>query len=264
MSNSIFYFTGTGNSLKIAKDIAERSNITDCNIVSIGKNISNVQSLNPKNIVGIIFPVYYCGLPKIINDFLEKINLSDASYIFIVALYGATGGNGGCIHQAKNILSQRGIKLNAGFYIKSVDNFILWTWDVPPVEKHEMIHKIAENKVIKIIEYISNKVSYFDKSFMEYIGPIIFGYKKFIKNVNYSDKLFFTNSQCNSCGICVKVCPTYNIELNNSRPEWKSVSCQRCLACLHLCPKKSIEYGKVTEKRSRYKNPFIRIEELYN
>ena len=264
MANTIFYFTGTGNSLKTAKDIAKKTNTPDCNIVSIAKNISNIQTLNPQNVVGIIFPVYYCGIPKIVNEFLEKIDLSNACYLFIVALYGSTNGNGGCIHQAKNILSKRGIKLNAGFYIKSVDNFILWTWDVPPVEKHEKIHKTTESKILKITEYITNNVNHFDKSFMEYIGPVIFGYKKFVKNVNYSDKLFYTNSGCNSCGICAKICPTYNIKFNNDKPKWKSLSCQRCLACLHLCPKKSIEYGKVTKKRSRYKNPFIKIEELYN
>ena len=254
----LFYFTGTGNSLKIAKDIAEISNSSNYDIISIAKNISNVHSFIPKNIVGFIFPVYYCGIPKIVNEFMKCIDLSNASYVFIIALYGATGGNGGCIHQAKNILLKRGIKLNAGFYAKTVDNFILWTWDIPSVEKQQKIQKITENKVSKIAKYIHIKKNYFDKSFMEYIGPIIFGYKKFVKNVNHSDKLFFSDLNCNSCGLCLKVCPTYNIKINNGKPEWKSVSCQKCLACLHLCPKKSIEYGKVTKKRNRYKNPFIK------
>ena len=261
MSNTIFYFTGTGNSLKIAKDIAEASN---SKIISIAKNVSNIHSFTPINTVGFIFPVYYCGIPKIVMDFMEKKDLSNISYVYVVALYGSTGGNAGCIHQARNILFKKGVKLNAGFYIKTVDNFILWTWDVPSPEKQEKIHKFTENKITEIVKHISEKINYFDKSLTEYIGPVIFGYKKFIRNVNYSDKLFFTNIQCNSCGICAKVCPTYNIIINNGKPEWKSLSCQRCLACLHLCPKKSIDYGKVTTKRSRYKNPFIKIEELYN
>jgi ferredoxin/flavodoxin len=260
----MFYFTGTGNSLKVAKDIIETSNIPDFNIVSIAKNISNVKNIVPEGIVGFVFPVYYCGIPKIVREFLKNIDLTNASYIFIVAGFGASGGNGGCIHQAKNILLQNNIRLNAGFYIKTIDNFILWTWDVPSIEKHDMINKLTNNKVKIISEYISKKTKHFDKTFMEYIGPVIFGYNNFIKNVNVSDKLFFIDNNCNSCGICAKICPTYNIKLNNGKPEWKSGNCQKCLACLHLCHKKSIEYGKKTCKRSRYKNQYIKIEELYN
>jgi ferredoxin len=264
MSNSIFYFTGTGNSLKIAKDLSAELKTSDDNIISIAKNASNVQSFNPNGNVGFIFPVYYCGIPKIVNDFMENINLSNASYIYVIALYGATGGNGGCLHQAKNIISKKDKKLNAGFYVKTVDNFILWTWDVPSIDKQNKIHKLAEENIKKLALLISENINHYDKSFMEYIGPVLFGYKKFIKNVNISDKLFYINSNCNSCGLCLKICPTHNIKLNKGKPEWKSESCEMCLSCLHLCPKKAIEYGKITKRRNRYKNPYIKIEEFYN
>jgi ferredoxin/flavodoxin len=264
MANTMFYFTGTGNSLKVAKDIIEISNIPDFNIVSIAKNISNVKNIKPEGIVGFVFPVYYYGIPKIVSEFLENIDLKNASYIFVVAGYGASGGNGGCLHQAKNIFLKNNIRLNAGFYIKTIDNFILWIWDVPSIEKHNMINKLTNKKVKIISEHISKETEYFDKSFMEYIGPVLFGYKNFIKIVIISDKSFFSDSNCNSCGICAKVCPTDNIKLNNGRPEWKSENCQKCLACLHLCSKKSIEYGNKTRKRSRYKNQYIKIEELFN
>jgi len=36
------------------------------------------------------------------------------------------------------------------------------------------------------------------------------------------------------------------------------------LACFHLCPNKTINYGKVTFKRQRYKNPYNKMEEYYN
>jgi ferredoxin/flavodoxin len=264
MDNIIFYFTGTGNSLKIAKDIIDKTGMPDWNNVSIAKSISDVQSYSPKGIVGFVFPVYYCGIPQIVCDFIKKIDLSNTLYTFVVATYGATGGNGGCLHQAKNIFLQKNIRLNAGFYIKTVDNFILWTWDVPSKAKQQKVHKLTDIKVQKITKCITKKDEYFDESFTEYIGPKIFGYKNFISNVNVSDKLFFIGSECNSCGICAKVCPTYNIKLSNDKPEWKSEYCQRCLACLHLCPQKTINYGKNTKKRSRYKNPLIKIEELFN
>jgi len=94
MENTIFYFTGTGNSLKIAKDIGNK--ISNCSIISIPKNNFNVNMSKPTGIVGFVFPVFYCGFPKIVAEFMNKIDLSNTSYVFIVAVYGVTGGNGGC------------------------------------------------------------------------------------------------------------------------------------------------------------------------
>jgi len=263
MENSIFYFTGTGNSLKIAKDMGNK--LSNCNIVSIAKNYSNVNVLEPKGIVGFVFPVFYCGLPKIVDEFINKINLSNASYVFVIAVYGATGGNGGCSQQSKSIFSDKNIKLNSFFYIKSVDNFNVWTLkgDIPSLKKQKEIHENVTNSVNIISEIILNKKKHFDKSFIEYIGPIIYGYKHFIKTVKERDKYFTVGNNCNSCGLCVKICPTKNIQMEE-KPKWLNENCQFCLGCLHLCPKKAINYKKVTLKRNRYRNPFIELEEFNN
>jgi hypothetical protein len=86
--------------------------------------------------------------------------------------------------------SNKNIKLNSAFYIKSDDNFVIWTWDVPSIKKQALIHNAVERKVENISKIILNKANYFDKSFVEYIGPIIFRYKKFIKTVSSMDKAF--------------------------------------------------------------------------
>jgi len=260
MENTIYYFTGTGNSLKIAKDLSEK--LDNCNVVSIAKNISKVNTFNPKDIVGFIFPVFYCGMPKIVKDFMENINLSNTSYVFIIAVYGANLGNAGCINQGKDILKKKNIKLNSAFYVKSVDNFVIWTWDVPSIEKQNIIHKMIDKKIENIYEIIQNKKDYINKSITEYIGPVIFRYKNFLKTVNNMDNAFAVGNNCNSCGICAKICPVKNIKINE-KLEWLN-NCQFCLACFHLCPNKTINYGKVTFKRQRYKNPYNKMEDYYN
>jgi len=261
METSIFYFTGTGNSLKIAKDIG--NNLNNSTVISIAKNISNVNRLNPKGTVGFVFPVFYCGIPQIVDKFLKEINLADVSYTFIAAVYGATAGNGGCIHQVKNIFKEKQIELNSAFYVKSVDNFIVWTWDVPPTEKHDKLHKDACKRADFISKIVLNKTSYYDKSLVEYIGPVLFRHKNFLKTVNNKDKKFSAGNNCNRCGLCVKVCPVKNIEIDKT-VKWLHQNCQFCLGCLHLCPNKSINYGKVTLKRQRYRNPYIKMEEYFS
>ena len=260
MKNTIFYFTGTGNSLQVAKLIA--ANLQDYKIVSISKNIKSINTLQTEGRVGFIFPVYYCGLPQIVREFLSNITLANADYIYMIATYGKTGGNGGCLSQAQKILQQKGTKFNASFYVKTVDNFILWPWDIPAKEKHSVIYTKVKKKVSKITHVICNEQSYLDKSIMEYIGPIIFRYNHFVENVTTNDKSFFATSDCVGCGLCEKVCPTQNLVINENRPTWKSEKCQGCLSCLHLCPKEAIEYGNATKKKTRYKNSDISIHEL--
>ena len=260
MANTIFYFTGTGNSLKVAKDIA--AGVENSNIISIATNLESSSGFAPQGAVGFVFPVYYFGLPQIVREFISSVDLSHASHIYIVCTYGKTLGNGGCVSQTRKILKDKGTKLNSAFYVKSVDNFILWTWDVPPIERHTELHENARKTAEYIAKAVSDKGEHFDRSINEYIGPVLFGYNRFIKTVKTNDKAFNYSDKCTSCGLCADVCPTSNISLNDSYPTWKSETCQRCLACLHLCPTACIQYGKITKKRQRYRNPHVAIDEL--
>ena len=82
MESSIYFFTGTGNSLKIAKDVAEE--LGDCELIPIAKiwQKENLKSESEK--IGFVFPLYYSGLPKIVYDFIEKIDLSNSEYFFTI------------------------------------------------------------------------------------------------------------------------------------------------------------------------------------
>jgi len=260
MPHTIFYFTGTGNSLKVAKDIA--AGLGGASIIPMAANIEKVTTLALQGTVGFVFPVYYCGLPQIVYEFISLVDLSAASYFYVACTYGAVGGNGGCISQARKILKSKGKTLDAAFYVKCVDNFILWTWDATPTKKHTALHEDARKKAEEIAKIVLQKRKHQDKSATEYIGPMIFRHSRYLGTVNADDKAFCLSDGCVACGLCADVCPTKNIDLVEGKPVWKSEKCQRCLACLHLCPAACIQYGKVSAKRSRYKNPYISIKEL--
>ena len=44
-----------------------------------------------------------------------------------------------------------------------------------------------------------------------------------------------TNNHCTSCGWCADNCPTKNIEIIDSKPEFKD-RCLICLRCVYGCP----------------------------
>ena len=87
MPHTIFYFTGTGNSLKVAKDIA--AGFEGASVIPIAANIEKATDLAPQGTVGFVFPVYYCGLPQIVYEFISLIDLSAASYAYVACTYGA-------------------------------------------------------------------------------------------------------------------------------------------------------------------------------
>ena len=83
----------------------------------------------------------------------------------------------------------------------------------------------------------------------------------FRKDVYESDKFFYADENCNTCGICEKICPVDNIRLVDVRPQWQH-KCQQCLSCINLCPENSIQYGKKTIGIERYCHPEITVKDL--
>lgn len=72
---------------------------------------------------------------------------------------------------------------------------------------------------------------------------------------------FWTTDACNSCGICVNICPENNIHLGLNSPQWGK-HCQMCQACIHWCPQHAIQNGGGTINRKRYHHPDISINDM--
>ena len=69
MKTTIYYFTGTGNSLKAAKDLCEKLN--SCELTPIAKFLEMEDPESTSEKIGFFFPLYYSGLPKIVLDFVK-------------------------------------------------------------------------------------------------------------------------------------------------------------------------------------------------
>lgn len=56
-------------------------------------------------------------------------------------------------------------------------------------------------------------------------------------------KLFFTNPNCNGCGICVQECPVHAVQFwgwLQKKPFW-NYNCESCMHCMAFCPQQAIE-----------------------
>ena len=248
--NIIFYFTGTGNCLKVAKGIG--SGLNNCEIYSVA-------SFNEKHLsgdyerIGFIFPVYAEGIPNAYKKFISEINLPNNNiYYFSVATHGGLQGNGLPIINKK--LSEKGIILNAGFDVKMVANYVC----VYNMTKYpEKINEKSQVKINKIKELILNKKSNKIKT----LNPLIFWPEKAAKSYPTKDKNYNISEKCTGCSICYKVCPVDNIIIEKKRPRFKH-NCEQCMACIQYCPNMAINYKNITQNRRRYTNPDININEI--
>ena len=117
MSIQIYYFSGTGNSLAAAKDIAARIEAELIPIASV-KDQKTVTS--NADVVGIVFPVYYAYLPVVVKEFAEKLKGMQNKYVFAVCTHG--GAAMGSLRLLKSILRKKGVRLSAAYGIHMPQN----------------------------------------------------------------------------------------------------------------------------------------------
>ena len=251
----ILYFSATGNSEYVAQRIAAETGDIAVSITDYYKK--QIFSFDEKyKTLGIVSPTYSWGLPVIVTEFLQRLDLSHKpDYLFFIATYGTTPGQTGRF--ADNILAPKGLSLSAKFSVKMPDT---WTpiFDLSNKEKVRRINDNAELEIDYIIKQIKNfTVGDFMKIKLPYPLAKI-GY-----NIEYDSmrktKHFSVDDTCIGCGLCAKKCPVQAIEMQNKRPVWSKEKCVMCLGCLHRCPKFAIQYGKNTKRHGQYTNPNVTV-----
>ncbi len=257
MKTPLYYYSGTGNSLNIARDVSNK--LENSEIIPIAKLWRHDIIIPQSEKVGLIFPIYFMGCPSIIIDFLGKLEVDKVNYIFAVVT-SHHGSPGAALYQINKILKKKAKTLNAGFSIRMPGNYIPM-YDIASMESHNRDFKQAKEEIEIITEIIKINGEELQKTSLPFIGS--FFNKLFNKNVNKSDKKFYADEKCNSCELCEKVCPVNNIKIVNGKPEWQH-RCQRCLACVHFCPQEAIQYGKKTARRKRYHHPEITVDDIIN
>lgn len=81
----IFYFSGTGNSLHVAQELAVTLDDTLYNMTSS----EPLPSLTNGESVGFVFPIYAWGLPRVVESFVKQLpNACGERYVYGVFTCG--------------------------------------------------------------------------------------------------------------------------------------------------------------------------------
>jgi len=252
----IFYFSATGNSKYVAERIAS---VTDDHLIFLRDAVRGRRyqyDVSHESRIGFVVPVYFLGLPSILDFFLEKLSLSGIAdqYVYIVLTCGDSTGAAG--DQMAKLLKKKGIVLSAQFGIRMVDNYVP-AFEIVGEEAIAEKLDAAEPYIEDAIRVIQAK-GIGDYNCFEGSAPALRTAAFYPLYVHgRSTKPFMVTDACISCGLCQEICPCGAITLMCGIPVWTKNRCVQCLGCLHRCPTGAIHWKKASEERGRYFNPRV-------
>lgn len=248
----IFYFTGTGNSLYVAKEL-------DSDIYSIPQVLRSKELDFASEKIGIVCPVYGHEMPAMVKEFIKRASFQ-TSYFYLILTYGAN--HGGAAQIADKYI--RSVEKKADYIttVEMVDNF-LPGFDM---DQQTSMDKQVEKQIAKVKADIgSNRQEIQKATLKDKTAHKI--YTTMVKNAPetiWAD--YIVTEACVGCGICTRVCPAGCIHLKEQHAVHSGINCQACYACVQVCPRKAILFGNIPMKEpnpnARYRNEHVSLTEL--
>lgn len=261
----IFYFTGTGNCLYIARQLAG----ADTELLSIPQMVKQGKYEFEADEIGIVYPIYGHMPPYMVRQFIQQAQLR-AGYKFAVLTYGARKCD--AVEIWDRISRKAG---NAFDYIATIVMVDNWLPNFDMNEQIKMDKHIPENlqKITADIngqrhwhEPVTEEERQMHRGFLA-----VSGLDPEVGFLMKSEKCFTVTDACIDCGICTYVCPRGNYELTPGGVKM-SGDCEFCFACIQNCPQRAIQFrksedgsfpnGTEVNPNARYRNEHISLMDL--
>lgn len=261
----VLYFTGTGNCLYIARQLAGKEG----EILSIPQLMRKKQFEIEADEIGLVYPIYGHMPPYMVREFIKKAQLK-AEYKFAVLTYGMRKCNAveiwdGISRKAGNVFDYIGTIVMVDNWLPNFDMN-----DQMKIDKH-----IPEN-LAKITSDLSNRRRWHEPVTQEereqHEGFMsLSGLDPEVGFLMKADRSFRVTDDCIHCGICTYVCPRGNYELTGQGVKMQG-DCEFCFACIQNCPQRAIQFkknedgtwpdGSEKNPNARYRNENVSLMEL--
>lgn len=269
--NVLFYFSGTGNSLAAARNIA--GHLTETVVVPMLKADAAACIEADTERIGLIYPIYMNAVPREVANFVKGLAAASGKYIFAVATHGGLPGRAG-LH-LDNILEEQQLALDAYFDVEMINNTpkgvapkplmrLSWELDITPDIVGDKL-KAAEAAIGEIAQKVQNKES----NMLEYraakgkgISYLLIKQMWKMSERQRTKLEFVLDEGCTGCGLCETLCTTKRIKLMDGKPEWTTEDCNYCYACFNYCPSQAIGVKHYTKKLGRYHHPEISAADI--
>ena len=240
----IYYFSGTGNSKWVAEELARRTGDEVQSIAALQKDGSVSVYANCGSRIGVVFPIYAWGAPLIVERFCKSLTMMEGVYAYAVCTCGDEAGL--AMKRLKKMLAFR-----AAWSVAMPNNYVIgFDLDTPELEAKKV--EAASLKLEGVAKSILAGESVYEvnegsgaRLKTGFIRPMFNTFAR-------STRSFSVDDNCNSCGLCERICPVDAIELQDGKPVWVKKHCTQCLGCINRCPQRAIQHGAGTAKRGRY------------
>lgn len=243
---TIFYFSSTGNCLAVAKKIGG-------SLVSIPQVVDSTNLHFKDDVIGLVFPIYGFGLPKMVRKFIEKATW-ECDYSFAIGTYG--NKTGAAMMEVQKTARDHGQRFDYAQSLIMVDNYL------PGFDMNKQANGLPGKRVDEhlagIISDIQNRRHLDAKVGLGWRAATAMLQGGAFINSKQAQR-YIVNQDCTKCGVCAKVCPSGNITVQD-----KVVfgdKCEGCLGCVHLCPQNAI-HMKNEKNAARWRNPDVSLNEM--
>ena len=225
----LFYFTGTGNSLYVAKGLERQP-------ISIPQVMHREDLIFSDDRIGIVAPIYGHEVPAMVREFLEKATFQ-TPYFYMILTYG--NRHGGAAELAQELCARCGIPVRYINLVHMVDNWL-------------PVFDMEEEQLAAIQTDVAQKVAW--------IAPVTeadrAAHQAFLAGMRLAppdawQHLLRVTQDCIGCGICQKLCPAGAITVQDNLSHIDESLCLSCGQCAVKCPRHAIYdlRGILTEKR---------------
>jgi ferredoxin/flavodoxin len=279
-ATQIYYYSGTGNSLHVARELQKR--LAGSELVPILALADEDPVVASGEAVGFVFPHYASSLPKVVSDFIERLDVAAARYLFAIATRGGTRTM--AFVEIDKILKHKGRRLDSFFALTMPASTEPLLERYPSRINSERIQRLETGMLARLDEIqpiiaaravdrdedtgAANVPAPWLAPFMpllEAITPLLLPLGKLAE----SSFRFYVDERCAGCGVCEQICLSGKLRLVQGRPVWaEDVQCHGCFACLNYCPEQAVQVASRwylkshTETTGRYHHPRVTAADI--